>query len=266
MHSMIIDFHTHIYPAKIAAKAAEAIGKFYEDAPMAWHGTSEELIAEEKKAGIDISVVHSAATSAAQVEVINNFIIDECNKHPEFIGFGTMHPDYENFSAELERIRTAGLKGIKLHSDFQKFTVDDPRMDKIYEKLVELNMAVIFHAGDYRFDYSGPKRIAHLIEKFPELKIVAAHFGGYTEWDNAVEYLVGKRVWMDTSSTFWKLPMDKALEMIRKHGAKYFFFGTDFPMWDATEELARFNQLKLTPEEKEAILYTNAKNFLDDLC
>ena len=60
--------------------------------------------------------------------------------------------------------------------------------------------------------------------------------------------------------------MDKALEMIRKHGAKYFFFFFYFPKWDATEVLGRFNQLKLTPEEKEAILYTNAKNFLDDLC
>ena len=259
---MIIDFHAHIYPEKIAARASQSISHFYENAPMSWTGTADELIATGKKAGITKYVVHSAATSPAQVEVINNFIIKECQKHSEFIGFGTMHQDYENYSGELERIKAAGCKGIKLHPDFQKFAVDDPIMDKIYDKIEELNMVILFHAGDCRYDFSGPRHFLNLIKKHPNLKVVAAHFGGYTEWENSMHYLVGQNIYFDTSSTLWKLPVEKAREMIKKHGYEKILFGSDFPMWDFSDELKRIESLGLNENEKQAILYKNAEKLL----
>jgi len=262
---MIIDFHAHIYPEKIASRATQAISTFYENAPMSWHGTTDELIATGKKAGVSKYVVHSAATSPAQVDVINNFIIKECQKHPEFIPFGTMHQDYENYASELERIHELGCKGIKLHPDFQKFAVDDPKMDRIYEKVQELNMAILFHAGDCRFDFSGPKRFANLIEKHPSLKVIAAHFGGYSEWEESMHHLVGKKIYFDTSSTFWKLPIEKARDMVLAHGYQNFLFGSDFPMWDFSGELKKIDELNLKPEEKDAILFGNAQKLLESL-
>ena len=117
---MIIDFHAHIYPEKIAEKASVAISKFYENAAMAYHGRSDELIEEGANGGVTHFVVHSAATKADQVESVNNFIIRETEKHKEFIGFGTIHPDYENFEEELVRIKNAGLKGIKILKQIRK--------------------------------------------------------------------------------------------------------------------------------------------------
>lgn len=258
---MIIDFHAHIYPEKIAAKASKAIGDFY-NTTMDHVGSSEGLIESGKKIGVTKYVVHSAATTEKQVESINDFIISETQKHSEFIGFGTMHPDYANFEEELKRINKAGLKGIKLHPDFQKFEIDSTKMDGIYEVLAELKMPVLFHAGDARFSYSGPERIARVMEKFPKLLIVAAHFGGYTEWEKATEYLVGKNVYFDTSSTLWKLPVEKANEMMKKHGIEKMLFGSDYPMWDHEGELARFNKLDLSAEERELVMCGNAKNLL----
>jgi len=258
---MIIDFHAHIYPSKIAEKASKAIGDFYE-APMRSNGTSESLLASGSKINVTKYVVHSAATSPKQVETVNNFIIEETSNHSEFIGFGTMHVDYENFSDELERIKAAGLKGIKLHTDFQKFQLDTPAMDPVYEKLIELNLPVLVHAGDSRYDFSGPKRIRNVIDKFPNLTMIAAHFGGYTEWDASYEYLAGKKVWMDTSSTLWKLPLEKANAILRKHGVEKFLWGSDYPMWTHDGELARFEQLDLTADEKDMILYKNAERLL----
>ena len=136
-------------------------------------------------------------------------------------------------------------------------------MDGIYEVLAELKMPVLFHAGDARFSYSGPERIARVMEKFPKLLIVAAHFGGYTEWEKATEYLVGKNVFFDTSSTLWKLPVEKANEMMKKHGIEKMLFGSDYPMWDHEDEFERFNQLDLTAEERDAILYKNAQKLLE---
>lgn len=261
---MIIDFHAHIYPEKIAKKATQSIADFY-DAKMAYWGSTEELLASGKKIGVEKYIVHSTATKAAQVESINNFIIEECKKHPEFVGFGTIHPEYENFVEEFARIKAAGIRGIKLHPDFQKFQFDTPEMDPIYAELARIKMPVLVHAGDYRFDFSGPKRILNVHKKHPELIIIAAHFGGYTEWDESIKYLVGENIYFDTSSTFWKLPMDKANDIIKKHGYEKFLFGSDYPMWDHSEELARFMTLDLTSEERDAILYKNAAKLLSSI-
>jgi len=259
---MIIDFHAHIFPAKIADKASKSIGDFY-TSPMEYNGSVEKLLESGSKIGVSKYIVHSTATKAPQVEAINNFIIEEAALHKEFIGFGSIHPDYENFEEELKRIKAAGLKGIKLHADFQKFQMDDSKMDPIYEVLTSLNMPVLAHAGDYRYDFSGPKRILNVINKHPKLQMIAAHFGGYTEWENSVKYLVGKKVFFDTSSTLWKLPVETAMEMIRNHGVENFFFGSDYPMWDHEGEMERFNKLSLNSNDKDAILYKNACNLLN---
>ena len=113
----IIDAHTHIYPDKIADKAGEAIGSFY-NVPIYHTGTAEELLKFGEKIGVDKFLICSAATSPKQVTSINDFIIYECSKHEKFIGFGSVHPDFENIDAELKRIKAAGLGGVKLHPDF----------------------------------------------------------------------------------------------------------------------------------------------------
>ena len=258
---MIIDFHTHIYPCKIAAKAAKAIADFY-NAPVVYNGLVEELLKSGSKIGVDKYVVHSAASTASQVESINNFIASQVNEHSEFIGYGTMHPAYENYEAELQRLKDLGLRGVKFHCDFQKFQADCDDMDKIYDTCANMKLPIIFHAGDSRYDFSGPARIAHVLEKHPNLTVIAAHFGGYTEWDKACEFLLGKNVYFDTSSTLWKLPLDKASMMIKKHGYEKILFGSDFPMWDHADELSRFNMLDITEKERKAILGENAARLL----
>lgn len=259
---MIIDFHAHIYPAKIAEKASKTIGEFY-NISMEYQGSPEQLLNSGSRIGVNYYIVHSTATAPHQVESINNYIIGEVKAHPEFIGFGTIHPDYEDYEKELKLIKEEGLKGIKLHPDFQKFEIDTPQMDPIYEVIAMLGMPVLVHAGDFRYDYSGPKRIAHVLEKHPNLVLIAAHFGGYTQWDESEKYLVGKNVYFDTSSSLWKLPIDQAMRMIRNHGVDKMLFGVDYPMWDHKEELERFNKLELTKEEREAILYKNALRILN---
>lgn len=258
---MIIDFHAHIYPAKIAEKASDTIGQFY-NINMKYKGSPESLLESGRQIGVDRYIVHSTATAPHQVESINNYIIGEVAAHPEFIGFGTIHPAYENYENELIRIYSAGLMGIKLHPDFQKFPIDLREMDDIYEVIAGLKMPILVHAGDFRYDYSGPKRIANVLEKHPTLKVVAAHFGGYTQWEDSEKYLVGKNVWFDTSSSLWKLTPEVAMRMIHNHGVEKMLFGVDYPMWDHQEELERFNKLPLTEEEREAILYKNAVDLL----
>ena len=258
----IINMHTHIFPDKIEEKAVAAIGSFY-GIPMQNKGTSEHLIADGRKIGVERYLVCSTATTAHQVESIDNFIAREAACHPEFIPFGSIHPDYENIAGEIDRMVGLGFKGIKLHPDFQKFNIDDECAFPIYEA-AEGRLPILFHTGDNRYDFSNPARLNRVLERFPKLIAIAAHLGGYQAWDAAQINYGHPRVYIDTSSSLMFVPPERAAEIIRRHGIEHVFFGTDSPMWDHEGELARFNALPLTEAERSMILRENALNFLGE--
>ena len=261
---MIIDAHAHIYPQKIAGKATEVIGEFYDIKMSLPAGTAERLLENGKSAGIDRFVVHSVATTAHQVDSINAFILSECEKHPEFIGFMTLHQDLseEEIFERVESCVKAGIRGIKLHPDFQKFSIDDESVFKFYRAAGEFSLPILFHTGDNRYDYSKPYKMATVAKLFPKNRFIGAHFGGYRCWDELDVYKGLSNVWFDTSSSLPFLDVDFATSLIKKFGTERFFFGTDFPMWKADEELLRFMKLKLTEREKETILGENFLSFI----
>ncbi len=256
----IIDIHAHIFPDKIAVKAVDSIGRYY-GVSMRRNGTVEGLLESGSNIGVSKYIVHSSATTVEQVKAINDYVSGVIRAHPEFIGFATLHPDLPDVPAEVERIITLGLKGLKLHPEFQHFSVDDDSMMPIYEA-VQGRLPVLIHMGDQNVDTSSPVRLARVLDRFPELVVIAAHFGGYRMWDLSCEHLIGRNVYMDTSSTLFFIDPERAVEMIRRHGVEKMLFGSDFPMWDHKEELDRFLALDLTEEERRAILSGNAHKLL----
>lgn len=259
---MRYDFHAHIYPEKIAARAVEGVGNFYQ-LPMAADGTAETLLKLGKPAGITNYIVHSVATGAKQVESVNDFIACEMRKYPkELIGFGTLHPDYPDLLGELERIERLGLRGLKLHPDSQRFYVDDERMYPVYDYL-QGRLPLLLHCGDYRFDYDHPRRVRKLLEDFPKLTVIAAHFGGWSVFDLAVEYLLDMNCYLDCSSSIMFLGRRRALELIRLYGAERMLFGSDYPMWNPAEELSVLQSLGLSGTELDCMMYKNAEAILE---
>ena len=260
----IIDAHAHIYPEKIAKKATETIGEFYDIKMQMPAGTPERLIEEGRRAGISRFVVHSVATTAHQVRSINSFIKSEMDKHPEFIGFITLHQDLteEEVISEVEWAIENGFRGLKLHPDFQKFNIDDECAEKFY-RAASGKMPILFHTGDDRYEYSHPERLVRMAKKYPEQIFIAAHFGGYRSWDLAPLYRGLENVYFDTCSSLMFISTEKAKEIIDMLGAERFFFATDFPMWDAEGELERFNSIPLTEREREMILGENIKRVLN---
>ncbi len=257
----IIDFHAHIYPEKIAQKAVESVGDFY-GIQMNGGGTAQTLVTEGEKCGIDGYVVHSVAVTASRVEAINDYIASECKEHNNFYGFGTIHADFEDKIAEVERARALGLRGVKIHPDTQMFNMDDERMFELYDYLSQEDIPLLIHCGDYRYDYSHPRRLKKILNEFKKLTVIGAHFGGWSMCDYAYEYLCDERCFVDTSSSFWMLGMKRARELIRLYGAERVVFGTDFPMWSVCEELERFMSMNLTDEENHLILHKNAERIL----
>lgn len=257
----IIDVHNHIYPEKIVNKATDAIGNFY-DINMQHLGTGDELVASGKNAGIEKFVVCSAATTAAQVQTINNFIAMECEKHSEFIGFGTLHPDYNDCDIEIKRMKEMGLKGVKLHPDFQKFYIDDEKSLPMYESISKNDMWLIVHLGDDRFEYSMPQRMARVLEEVSNLKLIGAHFGGYRRWKDALNAYKPGTLYFDISSSLHFMDKELVFKFFDRYGIESFFWGTDFPMWDHKTELETFFKLGLSEKQNRMILYDNfAKSF-----
>lgn len=261
----IIDIHAHIYPEKIEERAVQSIGKFYTLKMHQNHGTANALIEQGEKMGVSRYLVHSVATVPQQVQSINNFICEECRDHPELIGFGAIHPHMENPLEEINRIQALGLKGLKIHPDTQQFMMDDPRMMEIYSA-IEGKLPIAIHCGDYRYDFSHPKRLVKIIESFPNLTVLAAHFAGWSVWDLALELLEDKiknsNCYLDTSSSMKFLGNRRTLELIKAYSPEHIMFGTDFPMWTAEKELQIINELPLSDSQRELILAGNARRVL----
>ncbi len=254
---MIFDAHAHIFPDAIAKKAADAIGKFY-GYPMACDGKTSSLLREMQEAGIDRALVHSVATTPRQTGSINNFIAAACKAYPEtFIGFMAMHQNTEHMVREAERAMSMGLRGVKIHPDIQRCALDDEKFFPLYE-CIEGRVPLLTHTGDTRYDFSNPDRVLRLLKRYPRLTMICAHLAGYSIWDTAHEKLSGAGVYVDTCSSLFFMTPEKAAEHIRAFGTDKVLFGTDFPMWKATEELERFHALPLTEDEKARILWTNA--------
>lgn len=261
---MIIDFHTHAFPEKIAAKAIASLAVKAGNLVPFHNGTVESLRAYVKKSGVDKAVLLNIATTPRQQKNVNDFAV-ACNSE-DIISFGSVHPDAPDALDELERIKSAGLLGVKLHPEYQSFYVDDGRMLPIYEKIAELGLITVFHAGvdiEY-FDpvHCTPQRLAEILPAFGDAPVVAAHMGGWQLWHDVEKYLVGTRIYFDTAFSSGRMPRGHCRRIIKAHGVERVLFGSDMP-WSGTDAEMRFiDSLELTDDEKSAVLGGNARRLL----
>lgn len=258
----LIDIHCHVYPEAIAEKAAESIRNFYQLGGGGMNGTVDMLRKQGDIAGIDRFVILPVGLKPDRVRHINDFIAQQVAEEPRFLGFGTVHAAMEQITEEVEYVFEKGLRGIKMHPDSQVFSIDDPRLFPAYEQ-IQGKLPVILHMGDQRYDYSHPARLRRVLELFPDLQVIAAHFGGYSMYETAYELLKDKDCVFDISSSLMFMPEGVAEKYINAYGAERMAFGTDYPLWDPVTETRRFQQLKLTPSQFDQISHKTAERILN---
>lgn len=266
----VIDCHCHVYPDNIAPKAVSGISEFYdleETEDLKSRGTVANMQQREHAAGIYHQIIFSVATTPHQVKSINRFIANAVSgSEKNLTGLGTVHPDSPDIKQDIDEIINLGLKGIKIHPDFQQIAADDLRFFKVYE-YCEGRLPLLIHCGDYRKNYSNPENIAPILENFPCLTVVGAHLGGWSVWDEAVKVLpYYNNFFVDCSSSLQYLKPERALEIIRSYGAEKVMFGTDYPLWDPEESYKSFLSLNLTEEEKEQITHLTAEKIFGIEC
>jgi predicted TIM-barrel fold metal-dependent hydrolase len=256
-----IDIHTHVFPEKIAAKAVHFLEEYYHHH---WTGGGDpaDLLAAMDEAQVDKALIFSCATKPEQVIPANDFLRAVQSSAPgRFIAFGTLHPDFKDIPGEIKRITELGLQGIKIHPDFQNIYINEPKMFRIYEAAGKLPLMI--HMGDKKGDFSSPWRLAQVLDKMPELTVIAAHLGGYSEWDLARKFLVGRNVYFDTSSSLWELPADEARQIVLDHGVDKILFGSDYPAARPAEAIADVLKLGLSESDNEKIFHLNAERLLN---
>lgn len=265
MKTLLIDFHIHAFPDALAEKAIPTLSKCSGGVKPYYDGKISSLKDALQKSGADMGVVLNIATNPHQQRKVNDFAISLLGEET-LIPFGSVHPDSPDALEELERLKAAGIKGVKLHPDYQHFFVDEQKMFPIYEKIAELGLITVFHAGvDIGYPdpvHCTPERLLRVLDCFGDAPVVAAHFGGYLLWDSVLEELCGTKVYLDTAFSYGKMPPDYAKKIIAAHSTERILLGSDMPWSTAENEARLIHSLDLPEETTENILYNNAKRLL----
>lgn len=264
---MIIDFHTHAFPDSLAPRA---IGVLTEKSGLnpTHNGTSAGLISNMDENGIDMAVVLSIATKPTQENSVNEFAISLMS-NPRLVPFGSVFPGSETWSYQLDKLKDAGIKGIKLHPEYQNFFIDCEEAINIFKKCGKLGLIVQFHSGEDEAypppAHATPDRVNRICKVCPDTKFVAAHLGGYNMWEEfSVDLERHDNIWLDCSQTrtAHKVNNDTAKRIIDKMGADKILFGSDAPWEKQSDSIKGLLSLELTEEENQKILSGNAVELL----
>ncbi len=255
---MLIDAHIHVFPDALAPKVIPKLAAIsgYDNQTNA---TLSDTLEKMRQWGVDKGVFLSIATKPSQQKSINDFCASIASD--TVIPFGSVHPDAPDWEAEMERIASLGLRGIKLHPDYQDFDMDEPRILPLFKKARDLGLCVTVHAG---FDplspdhiHCTPKACRQVLDACPGLKLILAHMGGMRLWDEVERYLVGAPVWLDTACCAGAIDPIQLKRIIQSHGADKILFASDCPWSDPRREKAMLEALELPQAQLEEIFSGN---------
>lgn len=260
----IIDFHIHCFPDNLAEKALNNLSDRARKNPYT-NCTLSVTKSILRKWDTDYAVSLNIAVSPKSVIKVNNFAINT-NKD-NIISFGSVNPYNDNWESELIRISEAGLKGIKLHPEYQDFDVNMDKAINIYRKCGQLGLIVLLHCGkDVSYPdtlRASPKAIYDALYKAYDTQFVLAHMGGHKCSEGVLKYLAKvPNAWFDTAYTARVLKKDIFKRIVDKCGTKKILYATDCPWESGILTQKYIYNMGYTKDELSDIMYNNAYNLL----
>ena len=279
---MIIDFHTHTFPEKIAEAAVSQLEKSG-NTRRHTSGTNSSLMDSMKRSGVDVSVILPVVTNPAKTSHINQraALINETSEETGLISFGGIHPLAENYIELLDECAALGIKGIKLHPDYYGVRFDDIRMKRIIYHASENGLIVITHAGIdvglYPPECCDIESILDVMRDVAPEKLVLAHMGGWMNWQEVTDKLSHLPVWIDTAYSIGEIDwLDREnhkdyhmmsdemfVTMVHAFGSEKILFATDSPWSDQEDYVNRIKNMNLSDEERDNIFSGNARKLLN---
>jgi predicted TIM-barrel fold metal-dependent hydrolase len=225
---------------------------------------------------VAVLLAWDAETATGRPRVPNEVVAQACTQHPEtFVGFGSVDPHKGQRAVdELDRIAELGLKGVKLHPTLQAFAPNEERHWPLYERCEDLGLVVLFHTGTsgigagqpggqgLRLDYARPILLDPVAAAFPDLKVLAAHFGYPWHLELLSMALHKTNIYIDISG--WA-PRYIPLEVIRDLRGRLqdqFVFGSDYPFIQPLRCLEELDTLDIPEPVLQKVLIDNGKRLL----
>ena len=265
---MIIDFHTHVFPDKIAEKTISLLAQKANISPYS-NGSVLGLVKEMERGGVDLSIALPVLTNPKQFESILAFTesINKGEYKDKIISFMGMHPDLEDKEEKIKLIKDKGFKGIKIHPDYQGVFFNDQRYIDILSLAKKYDLIVLTHAGvDYGFPNEmvkcTPDMVLDVLEKVVDMKLILAHFGGHMLTDEVIKKLCGKNVYFDTSYILKETNESTFKKVLNLHGEDKILFATDSPWSGMSEDVEKLKSYNLGIETEDKIFYKNACKLL----
>lgn len=267
---MIVDFHTHVFPDRMAQKTIDLLSQKGGIPPFS-NGSVDGLLSKMEQAGVDLAVNLPVLTNPAQFDSVNRFAAELnrtfADKARRILSFAGIHPRCEQIEEKMAWIKESGFLGVKLHPDYQETFIDDEAYCRILAAAKRHGLIVVTHTG-MDGAYRGmpmrcpPERAKRLIEAVPHGRFVLAHLGANEMIEEAIETLCGLDVYLDTAYVLRDTTAEQFHRILSKHGEDRILFASDSP-WSSIEgDVALLRSLALPKETEEKILFKNAEDLL----
>ncbi|MDG7000016.1 MAG: amidohydrolase family protein [Nitrososphaerota archaeon] len=259
----IIDCHVHICPDALAGRNKEIIQRFSGITP-AYDGSVGLLLSMMHENKISKAIVNNTVLKAELMSKANDFTADVVSKHSELFGMAWIIPGIPESVEEVERCKRLGFKGVKMHNSHFKVMPTDSRNDRIYEKIVEHSLPVLFHCGFNPYSASGdrqyatPRNFQGVIKSYPEMKVILGHLAGYQDDPKGAIETVNA-----SDNVFADLALDPRRQtnfdqIMGEFGSRKLMFGSDYPIHEAGSALHAISQLDAN--DSAAIYSLNSKS------
>lgn len=266
---MVIDFHTHVFPDKIANRTIELLQEKGGITPFS-DGTVSGLLRRMEEADVDLSVNLPVLTAPRQFEGTNRFAAELntffADKDRRILSFAGIHPACEEPEQKMTWIKEQGFLGVKIHPDYQATFINDERYVRILECARDLDLIVITHAGvDDGYPecvHCPPDLVLELIRRVPHSKLVLAHLGGNRLWEEVLEKLCGEDVYFDTAYILHLIDEASFKKILDRHGDDRILFASDSPWSGIREDIQTLRSYRLDKKTEDKLFCENARKLL----
>lgn len=267
---MIIDFHTHIFPDKIAQRTIDFLAA-KADIPPFSNGSVEGLLREMEHADADFAITLPVLTNPMQFDSVNRFALEVNqafgDKERRLISFAGIHPACENIAQKMAWIRKSGFLGVKLHPDYQETFINDEGYIEILNCAKAEDLIVVTHSGVDGGYLGKPVRCTPLlakevIDKVKHPKFVLAHLGANEMSAEVLELLCGKDIYFDTAYVLRFIGKERFCEILERHGADRILFASDSPWSSIKGDVDIIKSFSLDKQTEDKIFFENARKLL----
>jgi len=274
-----IDFHVHLPTPEwldVSMRGYIEAAEAYFRSKVARRSLDELARDYESIDTVAVLLAWDAETATGRPRVPNALVANAVRDYSgRFVGFGSVDPlKGESAVDELEAIAAEGLKGIKLHPSLQAFAPDDERFWPLFERCEELGLAALFHTGTsgigagqpggqgIRLDYARPIRLDAVAAAFPNLNVIAAHFGYPWHLELLAIALHKTNVYIDISGWAPKYIPTEVVREMKGRLQNQFLFGSDYPFIQPARCLEELATLEIPDPALQKILAGNGKRLL----